>query len=279
MPAYCRGRPLTIVTISVLLLLAGSAVVAYDFDVGRLSGLSGGVYLSSPTAAENLNCPAVLSPAGRFHLETGCQRRFELADLDNAFIAAGSRFGAVSVYVGWWHLGRSEYYADQIFKTTAAVRFQPFVFSLISSVRKVEIGGRLGRLAMSAAAYGLALGFHHDRYHLGLVADNLNNPRLDAGSTPDQAFCKLYGEIEGISSFSLVGHVAFEKRAGPVVSIGQYVILSEKAAFFWGMGENPRIYSGGLETGAVGLRLLYAVSYHPVLGFTHNISLNWRMDK
>lgn len=249
------------------------AVDAYDFDVGRQTGMAGGILLSSPTGCAFLNCPTGVMNRNEIVFEAGYQRKFELSDLDRVFICSGYKYQDFSGVIGFSQFGRSDYYTEQIFKAAVSYDYRLFQAALIAAVKRVAIGGGNAQ-SLSALSLGLAGGVHYDRYHFGMVIDNINRPKIDANTEAENAVLSFYGEIEGPSQFSIVGRAAFEKNQDPVLSAGQYIRLPGRNAIFWGVSDNPLTYGGGIEAAYSNFELMYAVSYHPVLGFSHNVSLN-----
>ena len=122
---------------------------------------------------------------------------------------------------------------------------------------------------------GLEGAASYREYHVGFMFDNLNGPKLAENDEADNARYNIYAEIEGPARFSITGRVTLEKNEKPLFALGQYIRLHEQGAVFWGLSDNPLTYGGGVEITYKNIELMYAVSYHPVLGFTHNISLGF----
>jgi len=258
-----------------IILMAALSAFAGDFDAGRVSGMAGNVLLSQPSASELLTCPVGIQEKGRLSLETGFQRKFELSDLDRVFAAAGYRYADLSISAGFSQFGRSNYYTEQLLRTSLSYTYSHFSLGVTGGARIIEIGDDENKVSLNAVSAGVSAGFNYDRYHLAAYAENINKPKLDENAPADEPVYNLFGEIEGPGQFSVMAHAAFEKYQKPCFSLAQYIDLQHNSALFWGISTNPLTYGGGLEVEYSSFRLMYAVSYHPVLGFTHNISLNF----
>ena len=264
---------LTAVLILVLVLAASAG--AYEFGLGRQSGMAGCIMLSAPTASDMLTCPSGHFRDREIKLEAGYQRKYELSDLDRVFVDGCYRYGAFSGAIGFSQFGRSDYYVEQLVRSTVAFSRDMFTFSALVSGKMLEIGSGDRRYTLRAAALGLAGAASYRKYHVGFMFDNLNGPKLAENDEADNARYDIYAEIEGPARFSITGRVRLEKSEKPLFALGQYIRLHEQGAVFWGLSDNPLAYGGGVEIDYMNLSLMYAVSYHPVLGFTHNISLGF----
>jgi len=260
----------------ILPLLLSLSASAYDIESGRQSGMGGCVLLSTPTASGFLSCPVAFLEKKRINVESGYQRKFELSDLDKIFISGGYRFGNFSTAIGISQFGRKDYYIEHVVRSAVTYNQDKFAGSVIMSGRLLNISGALGKLSLSAFSLGLAGGVHYKKYHLGIVIDNFNQPKLYDTDEKQNILYNIYGEVEGSDRFSITAHLSMERYEKPIISIGQYIRLAGQHALFWGVSNNPLTYGGGVEVHFYDFGLIYATSYHPVLGFTHNVSLNYK---
>jgi hypothetical protein len=263
----------------IVILVVIPSAGAYEYDVGRQSGMAGCVLLSSPVASDMLTCPGGSLKDKELGLEAGYQRKYELSDLDRVFAVGCYRYRRFSGAIGVSQFGRSDYYVEQLLKSALTFSYDPFAVSAMLSGKLLEIGSGDRRQTLRAAAFGLAGGINYRKYHVGFVVDNLNGPKLVENGQADNALYGIYAEIEGPSMFSITGRVAWEKNEKPVLAVGQYIRVHERSAVFWGLSNNPLAYGGGVEITYANFDLMYAVSYHPVLGFSHNISLGFASEK
>ncbi len=255
-----------------LILIAVSAH-GYEIDAGRSYGMAGSVVLSEPSASGHLACPSAMLIRDRLLVESGWQRRFELAELDQLFLSAGYRTGSISFSAGFSQFGKSNYYTEKIFRSTVTYNYKYFTGSLIGSGKIVEIGETYDPLR--AASIGLGAGVNYGVYHLGITIDNLNRPKIVENRDGENILFDFYAEIEGGSFHTVTGTIRLEKNHDPYVGFGQYIYLYGNHAFFWGVSNNPLTYGGGVELAYRGVSFVYSANYHPTLGFTHNISINF----
>ncbi len=265
-----------ITAVILFLILLSVIVFADDFELGRKSGMAGGIMLSQPSASDLILCPSAFHPRGVLLTEAGFQRRYELSDLDEVFFAGGYGHENFILAVGFSQLGRSDYYVEQLFKGAVSYKYNSFVYSLSATGKHLEIGSDERKFSLGTVALGAAAGVHLNNYHAGITFDNLNRPRLDDGANPERIKGNIFYEVEGLASFSIVGRVRFEEYEKPILSIGQYFHVGGVHGIYWGLQSDPISYGGGIDVHYSGFSLTYAVSHHPVLGFTHNVSFNWQ---
>ncbi len=255
-----------------ILGLCLSPLHAYEFEGGIQTGMGRTVILSQPTATQFLTCPGAAFESDRFLFESGWQRRFELKDLDEVYFAAAYRHHAWTGAIGFSQLGRSNYYTEKVIRAAGAYRFRDYSLAAIFSGKIVEIEG-FSRLRAGSA--GIATGWHRGLYHLGVAIDNINRPKLAEHLESENVTYDIFAEIAHPGSFAVTGRATFEKNEEPRLSLGQRFRLPGGHALFWGIAQNPLTYGGGLNAAFRRMSLAYAVNYHPVLGFTHNISFNF----
>lgn len=258
-----------------LILVAGS-INADDFELGRKSGMAGGIVFSKPSASDLLICPAIYHPGGVLLSEAGYQRKYGLPDLDEVFLAGAYGYGNFIVAAGFSQLGQSNYYVEQLFKGAVSYKRNSFVYSLTATGKRLEIGADERKFSLGTLGLGAAAGMHFSNYHAGVTIDNLNRPKLDDGANPERIKSNIFCEVEGLAKFSIGGRIRFEEYETPILSIGQYFHVGAKHGIFWGIQSDPISYGGGIDVQYSGIWLTYAVSHHPVLGFTHNVSVNYR---
>jgi hypothetical protein len=254
------------------LILAGPAI-AYDIDTGRQVGMGKTDLFSQPSALGFLSSPIGILAEGKIIVESGFQRKFELSDLDKVYLAAAYRRRKISIGIGVSQFGRSEYYVEQLLKSAVTYRYEFLALGMTVSGKRVEVGPSERKAVLRAASFGLACGGHYRKYHLGITIDNINRSRLADGGRPDNIIYNVFAEAEGPSDFSLTGRISFEKYEEPYIAMGQYIRIVDSNAIFWALSNNPLTYGGGVELHYSRFAIVYAASYHPVLGFTHDVSL------
>jgi hypothetical protein len=248
-------------------------VFSFDIGTGRLTGMGGTVLFSSPSASDYLTCPAVLLSERWMIFESGFQRKYDLTDLDKVSATVAGRYQRFSGAIGFSQFGRENYYTEKLIKGAVGAQFSMLTLAIGISGQRIEIGDNNGWFNM--ASLGITGGLNYKRYHLGLAADNINQPAPIDGAVRYNTIIKIYTEIEGPSTYSLTGRVALEKHEKPILAVGQYIRLQGENAIFWGVSNNPLTYGGGIDLHYREFRLCYAASYHPVLGMSHNFSVDF----
>jgi hypothetical protein len=263
------------ISMILLICLMTISLYGYDLESGRRLGLAGGVILSEPRAAGWLDCPTAVIEPKQVLAEAGYRRRYDLSELDKVFLAGAYRYNDFALAVGFSQFGRRDYYVEQIIKGSFTYYHKLLAASLSASGKLLDIGRDERQVSLSALGMGAALGVHYGRYHLALVGDNLNRPRLDPNRDREKMTVNVFGQIEGLSRFSVVGRMFWEEEEKACFSLGQYFHLPGDNALFVGIQSDPLSYGGGLDISYAGFGLSYAVRHHPTLGFIHNVSLTY----
>lgn len=259
--------------ITLLLILLPVYAGAYDLDGGRPNGMGGAAYLSEPDGSDLNLCPTLRIDKKRLLVSSGWQRKFELAEFDQVYLTGGYRTGRFSFTGGFSQFGKSGYYTEKVFRAALSCNFDYFAFGLIGSGKELEIGAN--GLKLRAASLGISAGTYYKRYYFGMVLDNINGPKLAELAEKDKLSLDLFAEIDGGEYHSITGRMRLEKGYDPILSLAQYIHLTDKQALFWGISHNPLTYGGGLEFEYKGFSIVYSANYHNTLGFTHNVSLNY----
>ncbi len=260
-----------IISISFILTIFCASLFAYDIDAGRQTGMGGTVPIGSPSASDLLSVPSSLITERQILFESGFQRRYDLAELDRGYLAAGYRRGAFSIATGISQFGRDDYYSEKILRSSLGYYRGAFAFALQGSGKVIKIGNDYG--SFNAVSLGMAGSFNYKEYHLAVVGDNLNKPTVAENVQADPTVWKIFAEVKGAKRFSVTGRIVMEKYQKISVTLGQYIFLTGRNAIFWGLSGNPLTYGGGVELSYSKFMLNYAAVYHPALGFRHNFSI------
>jgi hypothetical protein len=259
-----------------ILLLCVLPSVAFAFDVhdSRAGGLGRGVLLSRPTAVNLVNTATdgLSRDAGMF--EVGYYRRYELADLDYLFLAGAWRYRQMTLAVAASQFGKTDLYAEQLLKGAVAVHHRRLSLGMMLSAMQVQFGSGYGSLR--AATVGFAGGVSTSKFTAALSSDNLTSPQLIDNGVPYQATHTLLVEYHGTKALSFAGRVRVENQQKPQFGLGQSIRLSDRSAFFWGVGTAPIEYGGGIEIDIPFGAVSYAATIHPVLGLSQTVTLAWK---
>lgn len=257
-----------------LLCILPSAACAFDVYDSRAGGLGRGVLLSRPTAVNLVNTATdgLSRDAGMF--EAGYHRRYELADLDYLFLAGAWRYRQMTIAVAASQFGKTDLYAEQLLKGAVAVHYRRFSLGMMLSAMQVQIGNGYGNLRTTTV--GFAGGVSATKFTAALSSDNLTRPRLIDGGIPYEPTHTLLVEYHGVKAFSFTGRVRVENQQKPQFGLGQSIRLSNRSAFFWGVGTAPVEYGGGVEIDIPFGAVTYVANIHPVLGLSHTVTLVWK---
>lgn len=250
-----------------------SGLSAYDIEGSLQSGMAGSVLFTKPSASGMLICPSDNLLQDQFVIESDWSRKYDLADLDRISLLAAYRYKNLTGALGLSQLGTPDYYTEKTVRATFSYHYKEMTATLITSGEIIEIGDNLGKF--QAAAVGLGASYKYDNYYFGLTIDNINRPKLSELLEGENILTKIFVEIDGGERHSIAGRLVFEKYEKPMVSISQYINIAKRNALFWGLSQNPLAYGGGINVEFKRFSLNYAVSYHPVLGFSHNISFSF----
>jgi len=140
------------------------------------------------------------------------------------------------------------------------------------SAMQIQIGNDYGTLRAATLGAGATLSVR--TFKINVVADNLTKPMLLDNGVLIEPTYTLITEYFGRQAFSFTGRVRAEAGQNPQFGLGQWIWLSGRSAFFWGIGGEPTEYGGGLEIALPFGAATYAVAIHPVMGMTHTVTLS-----
>lgn len=266
----------SLVIVAAAVVMAGPSA-GFDLVKSRALGMGRTVLLSRPTATDLVNLPNPGLDSAGLLIETGYNRRFELADLDHLFVVGAQRYHNLTVAFGAAQFGRTDLFAEQLLK--GLVTYHRRTWSLAGSLSAMQVQIGKGYGSLRAATVGVGASWSRPQFILSLVADNLTRPALVPGGLPFNRTYTLYSEFQGRGAYSITGRIRVENHQRPQFGLGQVIRLSHKSSFFWGLGTAPLEYGGGIEVAIPIGSVAYATSVHPVLGFSHTVSLTYRPSR
>ncbi len=261
----------------IFLLLISAGLYGYDVEGGRQSGMAGTIIMSTPSAHGLLSCPTNNLFPKQFVIESVANKKYGLADLDQVSILAAYRFKKFTAAFGFSRFGTPDYYTEKNIRAVLSYHKNSITAIMITSGRLIEIGGKYGNLR--AASVGLGVSYFKDNYYFGLTIDDINKPKIANNVDGENTKLNLYAEIDGSEKHSVTGRLILEKYEKPLLSFGQFINLTEKNGLFWGLSFNPLKYGGGFEIEYKKFSFVYGVSHHPVLGFSHTVSLSFLVGR
>ncbi|MFQ6007648.1 MAG: hypothetical protein ACE5K8_01725 [Candidatus Zixiibacteriota bacterium] len=248
-------------------------VEAFEFITGQGTGLGESVILSRSSASALVSVPSGGITRDELKLELGVNRKFELKDLDQGFVAVAYRRSPLTYSLGLSQFGHRDLYSEQTVKAGVSWHTDSLTIGTTLSVMAVYFGQDYETL--SAITLGGGISYRTRRLMGAITVDNITSPQLEKGSPAINPKYSGHVEILDRRSYSITGRVTLEKTERPQFALGQKIDLSKYGALFWGLSTAPFQYGGGLEIGFKKGRISYAVSYHPTLGFTHTGSLSF----
>ena len=265
------------VALMMTILLGGSAG-AFEFATNRGLGMAGTVLFSEPSASTLLFMPSTSIEKGELIIELGGMREFEIKELDRAYVAAATRFGNYTLTIGASQLGERDYYAERTGKISLAYQYFDYSFAVSISGIDYSFGGNYA--SQRAGTAGASFSYHYRRVFIGASIDNINSPKLIESSPAINPKYSIYAEVVGKGAFSLTARGTFEKDQAIQLALGQKIDVSNRGSVFWGFNTEPFQFGGGVDIWYNGQgAFTYAGSYHPTLGFSHNLSISYHFGK
>lgn len=254
-----------------LLQLSLSPAGAIDFPNSHDMALGGTPQLSNCAPSTLVNAPGCRIENYLLGLEIGYDRRYDLSDLDHLFVVGAVRHGRFSGALGLAQFGQSELYAERTTKASATYSVRAISFGLTATLFQVEFGRNYGRF--HATTFGAGLGYTGKRLRALLVADNLTRPRLMPTAEAYSMQGSLNLEWKTSRNLSTTTRVIKVENSAVRYGLGQRIPLTGNSALLWGISTSPLEYGGGIDIGTRWISFTYAAKIHPVLGFSHNVSI------
>jgi len=246
---------------------------AFELISSQGNGLGQTAILSYPNASTLVNIPSGGLPIGKWNIEAGFNRQFDLSDLDQVFLAGAYRHGKFTGALGFSQFGKRNFYKEITAKMTVGYQVDSLQVGLSISGLGVYFGEGYGRF--STQAFGLGISYRMNKYFIAFTADNLNSPKFYDNAVSFKSVYSTYAEVIGLGRHSLTAKMTFEKYQKPIFGFGQKLYISDRGAFFWGISTEPIQYGGGVEFNFGDWMISYATSYHTVLDFSHTITFSY----
>lgn len=271
-----RIKCVTVLILMTLVFVASTS--AFDFITNRGNGMARTLVISQPSASSLLQLPSTGIDKGEWIIEMGAIREFEIKELDRAYFAAATRFGNYIVAVGLSQLGQRDYFAERTGKLSLSYNYFDYSFMVSISGIDYSFGGAYD--PQRAGTLGAGVTYSYRRLNLGASVDNFNSPKIVESSPAVNPIYSVYGEFIGKGAYSVTARGTFEKDRSAQLALGQKVDVSDRGTIFWGFQTKPFQMGGGFDVWySRQSAITYAGSYHPVLGFSHNLSLIYHFGK
>jgi len=205
-----KRKLLKVFFIACLILVSTVSPQAYEFLTGRGLGLQQTLLLSEPSASTLLRLSTNGINRREWIVEAGALRKFELKELDLAYLAAATRIGDFVLAAGISQLGQRDFYAEKTLRTSIGYQSRQIGISIFLSGVEYDFGGYY--TSLRAAALGAGLSYAFSGIYLGASFDNLNSPTLLAGSPETKPDFSFYGELKGKGAYSILVRVTIPAR-------------------------------------------------------------------
>jgi hypothetical protein len=267
-----RAKPLSIIGHLFALVTLAIPLRAIEPLLGQGEGLTDNVVLSSSSASMLARVPSGGIAPGAWLLETGYSRQYNLSEFDQFFLAAAVRKGKLVVSGEIESFGKSEMYSELTGRFMLAYRYDSLSVGSNVSGQLLQFGN--GYENLSALAIGFGISYRRDKYYFAVTGDNLNSPKyIDSAPVIGKLF-GVYGEYSGKKQYAILAHAKMEEDQDTRFGFGQRINLTDKGALVWGIQTEPFKYGAGFELEMLGGRLAYSFSIHPVLGYSHVMSIS-----
>ena len=260
------------IALAALALILFTAVNPVFGGVDPFNGTGGTIALVCPSARELLIMHSGAMVDGRWLLESGYQRRFNMSALDEPYAAAAWRRGIIAGALGVSQFGSGDFYSELSIRGGLFAHFNNMSAGLTVLERQVSFGGDYDDVRASSLNAGVSAAW--SRLRLALAIDNLASGALSEDDPENERVYTVYAHWIGVGAWSLGGRVTLEDGNEPQFGLGQWVDISAHGTFFWGVSTSPLLYGGGILLKLGVSELSYATTWHPVLGFTQAISIS-----
>lgn len=266
-------KRLSIFFIVIVWWLTPVGLSAFEIISSQGNGLGQTAVLSYPNASTLVNIPSGGLPPGKWNIEAGFNRQFDLSELDQVFLVGAYRRGNVTTALGFSQFGKRDYYKEITARLAVAYHYDSLSVGFSFSGLGVYFGEGYGRF--STQAIGLGASYRFDKIYFAFTADNLNSPKFYDNAVSFKPVYATYAEVVGLGRHSLTAKAVFEKYQKPIFGFGQKLYISDRGAFFWGISTEPVQYGGGVEFNFGDWMISYATAYHTVLDFSHTITFSY----
>lgn len=240
--------------------------------LGQGEGLGDNVILSSSSATMLTRVPSGGLKSGGWLIETGYSRQYNLSEFDQFFFAGAVRKGKFILAGAAQSFGSADLYSELTGKLMLSYSFDSLVVGGSMSGRLLQFG--YGYENIGAVGIGFGLSYRMNQYLFSFTGDNLNSPTFHESSLPVEAIYTVYWEYRGQKTYSILAHLKVEANQQARIGFGQRLRVAENGAIVWGLETEPMEYGAGFEMELLSGRLGYSFSIHPVLGFSHVLSIS-----
>lgn len=209
-----------------------------------------------------------------WRLSTAYERRFDIAELDEIYLAGLASFTTLSVGASLASREGSSFFKETNLNFGVS-------YSLIKELTLL-LGGRMQMITASSSEvdwspltlwHGTAgVRFDLMPFHLSIVGERLNRERFGQRYQYERVG-QLSTEWNYAKDYSLLGGATLEKYQPPRFALAQLLPLGESVIASVGFRTSPNEYTGGIDIALGTFHFVYGGAIHPDLGFTHSVGL------
>jgi hypothetical protein len=263
-----------------ILLLSFIPVTAFSaFEETDWSARAGGMG-SAFTGLSDEGSAIFYNPAGLSKLRSGeftffANQLYGLKEFTNLVFLFGQPLSYGSLGIGFSQFGHSGY------------KEQIGVLAYSRGWKNFHIGGTIKGMNLSITDYGSdqTLGIDigilwnlRENLTFGATGKNINNPEI--GQAEELSRSVLFGaSLRPGKKLLIDADFIKEHDFDLQVRLGQEYLLSDNFALRAGWITTPHNLTGGFGYRLKGIHLDYGTRSHPDLGFTHSISLSYKLNQ
>jgi len=217
--------------------------------------------------------PALLSLVPGSSFSAGCQRLYNLAELDQISIALSHDFGFAGLGIIYSNLGQADFWMDNSFTLAVSANLKKYIaLGFKGEHERVSFDERYGTLRKTSIALGFALS--HEDFVVHIALSDLNRPRFSDRDRKTETGYRIGLSLSSIPQIVVNLETSGRKKGEQRYHFGQEVQLERMIFIRFGLVTNPTLPCAGLGINLDKFHLDYALSSHNDLGESHNLGIS-----
>ncbi len=265
----------------VFLLFSASTQAAFDNYGSSAKALSLGnasIAMTDEPSAVLIN-PGALGFLQNKGFQASLSRLFDIDELSEREFYVAFPLHSFSLGGGWYSFGKSNYYQENVLSLACAYRIKDHL-SIGSNLKYLRVSFSSQYDALTAFSMDLGATYKiNNRFQVGLVAKNLNQPELVKNSDDISTDICFGFTVFPFEEVTLLFDLTYEERYKEQLHLGQEIKLLKNFPLRFGIQTSPARYAFGVGFNFDKLVLDYAYLNHSVLGDTHKISFSYLWGK
>ena len=262
-----------------LIIFFCSSSVHAAFDNCGLSAKTlslGNAYVAmTDEPSTTLSNPGSLGFLQHKGFQASLSRLFDLDELSEKEFYVAFPHGSFSLGAGFYLFGKRDYYQESMLCVAFAYRIRDHI-SMGFNLKYMRVSFSSEYDALSAFSIDLGSTYKiNDRFQVGFVAENLNQPELVKSSDDIPTNFSFGFAVFPFDEVTLLLDLTYEERYKEQLHLGQEIKLLKNLPLRFGIQTSPARYAFGAGFNFDKLVFDYAYSNHSVLGDTHKISFSY----